>query len=510
LVAVDALDADLLPVDLLDRLPYQEHPRNVALILRLAEHFQVDREFALVEIADHVVLDLGVLKTYPEVSHRGRRMVFSNGMSANERAGFMSNWTRLEFDRHDCDSDDATVTVLVVNNRADRVARSRVFAQILVDDAAANAVVIINSNLGGMLTFISEALDRKLDTFYVSGDGEPFRILERFDAAMRWLKVPGRPDALQRSLERMLGTLGLSSEDAARAACAPVLAPLLAAADPEPLRTALGATLAELAPSAPEGLKQDVLRHLGEQARRIARARRCRQELEGLIARGELKGVDAVVRPAYRELFLDRIQILWNTGATGDQVIDFITEQIPPGSRARLMGAQNIKGTGLDFVYRWLSVDSVEQRLRRLSNPSARQETLAWLGSYADFGLLDATRARDELARIRGAKDPGWAPYEHLLGGVLGRLESLVQEKTQRLVSQSSAGPWARVLRYVEAWVDHLDSARRSKFAGRVLVDVFAARIGHGRAALLLREVTGRQKGGWLLKDLKRWAARRA
>jgi hypothetical protein len=400
--------------------------------------------------------------------------------------------------------------VLVVNNRADRVARSRVFAQILVDDAAANSVVIINSNLGGMLSFITEALDRKLDTFCVSGDGEPFRILERFDAAMRWLKIPGRPDALQRSLERMLGTLGSSSEDAARAARMEPLPPLLAAADPEPLRAALSAALAELVPDAPAPLKEDVLRHLAEQARRITRMRRCRQELEGLIARGELKSVDAVARPVYRELFLERIQILWNTGATGDQVIDFITDQIPPGSRARLMGAQNIKGTGLDFVYRWLSVDSVEQRLRRLSNPSARQETLAWLGSYADFGLLDATRARDELARIRAAQDPGWAPHEHLLGGVLARLEGLVQAKTQRLVSQSSAGPWARVLRYVEAWVDHLDSARRSKFAGRVLVDLFAARIGHGRAALLLREVTARQKGGWLLKDLKRWVSKRA
>lgn len=509
LVAVDLLDADLLPVDLLDRLPYQEHPRNVALVLRLAQHFAVDPEFALVEIADHVVLDLGVLKTYPEVRHRGRRMVFSNGMSANERAGFMSNWTRLEFDRHDCDADDETVTVLVVNNRADRVARSRVFAQILVDDAAANAVVIINSNLGGMLTFIREALERKLETFCVTGDGAPSRILERFDAALRWLKVPGRPDALERSLERMLLSLGLSPADAASAARAEALAPLLVTADPKGLEDALSALLAERAAGAPEALKQDVLQHLGQQARRITRARRCRAELEGLLARGELNGIDALARQAYRELFLDRIHILWNTAATGDQVIDFVTNHIPPGSRARLMGSQNIKGTGLDFVYRWLSVDSVEQRLRRLEDPSARQETLAWLGSYADFGLLDATRARDELTRLRDAQDPSWASFEHLLGGVIARLEALVQDKTERLVSQSSRGAWARLLRHVEAWVDHLDSARRSKLAGRVLVDLFAARIGHGRAALLLREVTARGKGGWLLKDLKRWASKR-
>ncbi|MEY4547183.1 MAG: hypothetical protein RL685_3378 [Pseudomonadota bacterium] len=508
LVVVPPLDAELLPVDLLDRLPYQEHPRNVALVLRLAEHFEVDREFALIEIADHVVLDLGVLKTYPESAYRGRRMVFSNGMSANERAGFMSNWTRLEFDKHDVDADDGVVTALVVNNRADRVARSRVFAQILVDDAPANAAVIINSNLGGMLTFINEALDKKLEIFFVTGDGGPERIVERFDAAMRWLKVPGRPDALERSLQRMLTAAGVPGSEAEAAARSDGLRPLLDAADPEALRAGLTSAFGQIAPQASEGMKKDILHHLGEQARRIRRMRAARQELEQAVAAGKLDTVDEIARKVYRELFLDRIHILWNTGATGDQVIDFLTDQLPPGSLARLMGAQNIKGTGLDFVYRWLAIDSVDQRLRRLANPESRQETLSWLGSYADFGLLGALRARDELLRIRDAKEPGWGPYEQLLGGVLTRLEALVQEKTARLVSQTSAGPWARVLGYVEAWVDHLDSARRSKFAARVLVDLFAARIGHGRAALLLREVTARQKGGWLLKDIKRMLAK--
>ena len=64
---------DACPSCLSARLPYQEHPRNVALILRLAEHYGIDRELALVEIADHVILDLGVLKTYGPLPHRGRR-----------------------------------------------------------------------------------------------------------------------------------------------------------------------------------------------------------------------------------------------------------------------------------------------------------------------------------------------------------------------------------------------------------------------------------------------------
>src|SRR5262249_59242602 len=138
------IDAALIPAALLARLPYQERPRNVALVLELAAHFESDREFALVEIADHVILDLGVLKTYPTVSYRGRALTFSNGMSANERAGFLSNWVRLGYDQHHIDQTPERVTVAVVNNRADRVARSRVFAQIFVEDVGVDHIVLIN------------------------------------------------------------------------------------------------------------------------------------------------------------------------------------------------------------------------------------------------------------------------------------------------------------------------------------------------------------------------------
>jgi hypothetical protein len=40
--------------------------------------------------------------------------------------------------------------------------------------------------------------------------------------------------------------------------------------------------------------------------------------------------------------------------------------------------------------------------------------------------------------------------------------------------------------------------------------DLFEVRIGQGRAALLLRELVAREKGGWLAKDVARWRERRA
>jgi poly-gamma-glutamate synthase PgsB/CapB len=515
LVAIAPLEAELLPADLLARLPYQEHPRNVAMVLALAAHFGVDREFALVEIADHVILDLGVLKTYPSVTHRQRTLTFSNGMSANERAGFLSNWTRLGFDQEDVDAQEPVVTVAVVNNRADRVARSRVFAQILVDDASLDHVVLINSNLGGMMQFITEALDLKLRTMVVTGEGGAERALERFDAAMRWLKVPSRPGALRARVLRMLAALPGGDALARRVIDETELAAALDDGSPERIERCLEAAVQQLAAEVRrvdgrEDVAADLVAHAVRLARRIAAARGARSEIAAALGRGAEDEANTIFRRAYRALFLDRIAVLWDAGASGDQVIDFIARQLPPGHDARVMGCQNIKGTGLDFVYRWLSIDRVRAALSRLRDaPLTRAHTLAWLGSYDDFGLIDAREALDTLRELEQREEPEWTAHAHLLSALITRLADLERVKAARLQSSSKVGLGARVLGRVEQLVDHLDAVRRGNLAGRVMNDLYAARVGHGRAALLLREVTARQKGGWLAKDLAAWVGGR-
>ena len=522
LVAVPPLEADLLPVDLLDRLPYQEHPRNVALILTLAEHLGIDRELALVEIADHVILDLGVLKTYPTVLYRGRKLTFSNGMSANERAGFISNWTRLAFDKHDIDTTPGEVTVMVINNRADRVARSRVFAQIVVEDVGVDHVVLINTNLGGMMQFITEGLDQRLPDMVITGDGGKDRALGRFDEAMKRVGVPARQGALADDILRMLRAVPLDDEKAAAilaglglgdgADPAAVEAKLKAALEPH--APGSGASTGESRPASgvPEDLRPDVIEHVARRVRRSARRDKARAEVIAALDCGDDAGANAAFRIAFRELFLDRIAVLWNADAKGDKVVDVITREIPPGFDARLMGSQNIKGTGLDFVYRWLSMDRVRGSLERMKkNPGARREVLTWLLSYSDFGLIDC---REALEAVRAARDAGaeWAEHANLLDGAIRRLEALDREKTAGLTVVGKAGAGAKILLRVEQLVDHLDSIRRTNRARVVMNDLFARRIGHGRAALLLREITGRGKGGWLVKDLaalrEAWADR--
>ena len=513
LAVVPPIEADLLPLDLLDRLPYQEHPRNVAMVLALADHYEVDREFAIVEIADYVIADLGVLKTYPTVQYRGRALTFSNGMSANERAGFMSNWTRLGFDKNDVDSQPEISVMAIVNNRGDRVARSRVFAQIFVDDAPVDHIVLINSNLAGLMQFITEALDGKLAELRITGEGGTPRALERFDDFMKWLKVPTADDSIPGRVRRMLLALPMEPTEADRILALPEVASAMTELG-EGLGAALESALAKgeppASPAAREDRRADVIRHAVRLISRVRTRKTARAEVSVALERSDDAQANAVFRKAYRTLFLDRIVVLWDTNATGDQVIDFSANEIAPGQQTRIMGTQNIKGTGLDFVYRWLSIDRVRANLQRLrAEPHTRTELLAWLGSYTDFGLIDCREALDTVKDLRASGAEDWAPQHSLLDSVIERLGKLEAEKSRRLVSSGKASLTVRVLSRVEAFVDHLDSVRRTRLAAKVMGDLFTRRVGHGQAALLLREVTGRQKGGWLAKDLAKWRATR-
>jgi hypothetical protein len=484
----------------------------VALILELAEALGVDREFALVEMADHVVPDLGVLKTYAGARYRGRTLTFSNGMSANERAGFLSNWTRLDFDKHNKDKNPGVDSVVIVNNRGDRVARSRVFAKIVVEDIGADHIVLINSNLGGLLQFIEEALDMRLRSMSISGEGGLERAMERLDAAFLKIGIPSRLDAIdaiEDGLTRMVGALPLSREQVR----AILEEPAITAAGSDPkgnLGPAIERSLSVIALSeGAEDLRPEIVLHAERLADRITRRDALRAEVRAAFENGTPEQADEVFRKVYKSLFMDRIRVLWNVDATGDQVIDFIAREVPPGSDARLMGAQNIKGTGLDFVYRWLSIDRVRASIGRMkSDPSARARELSWMLGYSDYGLLDAREALAFIEEVRKSGETGWAPHAGILEGVSRRLTGLVRDKEAKLTATGKAGLAAVVLGRLEQLIDHLDSMRRTSDASRIMNDLYAKRIGHGRAALLMRGVVARTKGGWLAKDVMAFITR--
>jgi poly-gamma-glutamate synthase PgsB/CapB len=482
---VGSADSELISEEILDRFPYQEHPRNIALVGALARAMGVPRSVALVEMADNVVPDLGVLKTYPAIEHEGRRLAFTNGMSANERTGALGNWKRSGFDTHDPEVEPARWIVTVVNNRADRVARSEVFARFLVEDVAAHRHVLIGTNVKGLLRFIDEALERHLDrispTANLGGTPDEQRAVAgtRLERALSMLKIRATTAA---SVERECAALGWTA----------------------PPRMQLEQLLR---PSSPDETHADAKRSVVSQlaivdatslpflVETIVR-RRVAQAVWWSLEASPPERFEQTFRAAYRAIFRDTLLPLMDPTMTGDALIDRIARSIPPGATGSIMGLQNIKGTGLDFVYRWVSIDAVEKMLARLRSDdrAVREQGLRELAMHGDYGLFDARRAHAHLvARARTDADSG-LPYATVIDGLERRVSEKERSATAR--AENSAGDFVR--RIVGKTFDYLDSVRRQKMAKVVVDSLVAGRISHSDAATRMRAIVARQKGAWM------------
>ncbi|NNF45387.1 MAG: hypothetical protein HKN69_01335, partial [Desulfofustis sp.] len=207
--------AELIAQDVLERFPYEEHPYNIALVVALAEEMGIDPDFTVKEMADRVIADIGVLKAFPPSHVRGRTLQFINGMSANERFGTLSNWRRMEFDRLDPMNHPETIISTLINNRADRISRSQMFAKIVVEDLAADYHFLIGSNLEGMMGYILDALDGFLEKLRLSTSSnspgeEPAAIFQQVAKRQR---VPTDRVEICSRLETMLVNLSITVED---------------------------------------------------------------------------------------------------------------------------------------------------------------------------------------------------------------------------------------------------------------------------------------------------------
>jgi poly-gamma-glutamate synthase PgsB/CapB len=484
-------DHALLPADLLARFPYQEHPRNIALVVRLADLLGVSADMALKEMADWVVPDLGVLKTYPEARWRGRRLEFSNGMSANERTGFLGNWQRLGFDQP---AAAGQWIVTVVNNRADRVSRSEVFAAVVVNDAAAHAHVLIGTNLAGLRGSIARELRRRAGAITLWHAEEEALAPERqialgLDRAFRLLEGVRLPEVgavtLAEAARAMAEGLGVNVTVATR-----VFERVLAADDPGAwLREELRAFAAALGEHGPEAVA-----FLAREAARHAAVLRWRDTVPGACTSPDRRrACTAAFRALYVRLFRDTLVPLDDPGLSGDQVMDAIARVCPPGFRVRIMGAQNIKGTGLDFAYRWIAHERTTRLSTRLAEErgEAAVATAQELAHAEDAGVLDGPPA---LSALHGAAARETGPTQAALLAAAGMVAQRQRQREEALGHRSRrAGALARGLTDL---IDVYAGVSRRHRADRILDELARGHLGHERAARELRDLMKRQKGG--------------
>ena len=483
ITAVTAREAELIPEDLLKRFGHAEHPRNVALVLRLARSLGIPATVALTEMADNVVPDLGVLKTYGPVSWQGRKLSFCNGMGANDRAGTLGNWARAGFAEAAAQPERWLVTV--VNNRADRVARSEVFAKLLVEDISAHRHVLVGTNVVGLVGLIERALTEHLRALALSSD------LPSDDAARQSVVRERVRRALSRCMLHDLSAVGALTEAAldARSELVSLIEPLLdATSDAEPL---------DLARSVVEEALRAVVdpEYLRFLAQAVARRRIARGLLRAVEARfhSEPERVNELFCAGYRALFLETLIVVPDPKISGDALIARIGSEVPPGAHASLMGMQNIKGTGLDFVYRWLSIDAVLRLLSRLpgAGAPARQEVLSQLLSHGDYGLVDASLALTCVSSLEPAETD---PERALRQSLTAKLEALVERRKLALAPTQGGSLRRHAAKFFRASFDFVDSVLRRRRADQIVTQLVAGRISHAAAAAEMRGLVARGK----------------
>ncbi len=492
--------ADLLTPDVLERFPYNVHPKNLMLAFELGHEMGIEDGFLIKEIADHVVPDLGVLKTYPEVHVAGgRRMRFSNGCSANERAGTMNNWRRLRLDNPDGDRRDWTV--MVVNNRADRVPRSKVFASIVVDDLAGHKFVLIGSNLNGLNGYIEEALAARLARLQLPADPAEHaayleNVLARDLANLRFLNRTAQELAW-----RCGDILGVPEEQMLPAleACPLDVEALVAAA--------VGQATPGVTPS------DEDIRFIRDAATGYVSLSAHKAGLQAAIQSGGLSGWLDAHRKWYREWFLSSIHTVWNFYIKGPDLIRHIGSLCPPNTRVHILGVQNIKGTGLDFAERWVRAGDIDRAVERVCARDAAQQDkgmqfLKECGVFQDFEKDMIRRRCEKFFEENPSVDFGTRRVVNdLLAMVKAPMEGEgEQPAAQDVKPDAPEGRIKTLLRKLagptELVADTFASIYRAHRARVVMRDLSNGRVGSKKAVAILKEMTNKQKGGWLVEKL--------
>ncbi len=451
----------LLPRDLLARFPYNEHPRNISLVVALAERLGIQRDVALKAAADHVVPDLGVLKTWGPFPYDGRTVSFINGCSANERAGFLSNWSRMAFDRVDPGAGLLDFNVTMINNRADRPARQEVFAQIVALDVGSDAVAIIGTNVGPFADSARRHMRTTLRTRLA-------------DEAAR-----GRP-ALVKYMGDRLRRVPLDEEGA----------------------RSLMTRVPEIGEDQRETMLQEAYRGLDplqdeaplpHDPTRVDAARRWLREvawLYQLSVRSDWD-MDAAASQCI-DILVGRMLPLTDSALTGDAVLHRLAHIAPPDVPVRLLGAANIKGTGFGFVQRCLSVDRLLTWTRELKHAEGDEASLGLrrIAAYQDYGVADAGVAVDALrALVNEGRLANWG-LDAEARQVLEQLEG-TQAAAAEALSDPNKAPTSRW--WHAAW-DVWDGVSRRRGADRLYRDLANGHVGMEGAARVGRALMDRQK----------------
>ncbi|MEK7485947.1 MAG: hypothetical protein AABZ60_16615 [Planctomycetota bacterium] len=488
-----------LPDDILQRLPYQEHPSNMALVTELGTLLGIPKERIWKSFGEHLIPDLGGLKTFGPISYRHRTLKFINGMSANERLGSIGNWNRCELNQIHPLQNRGVWVVTVVNNRSDRIARSKIFSQMLIEEMFAHRHFMIGTNLSGFKSYVQQGF-KKVYRYW----RPPFDSEESFHAWLCLYKIPYFPiEEVIFFLKSMLSgcqnvalfehfssLANLHNSLSKIQATHPSLTEKDATEKNEALQELLKTLHQTLHGHLPEDLVQDILRFWEESIR-------IHGSLQKFWKQWKEHRDENKARSFFQRLLLYTHSYLENPNASGEALIEYLTTRVPPGFQVIIMGIQNIKQrTSMEFVHSWIASELLEKKLLPLKekNEALQQTVLRWLETFEEWNLFTSTLALQSLKSV--------SVDSSILQETVEKLTSKIRLQHQACLDRSqtseSLGLGDYLLNTLEKILDVTDAKRRRKLTWKLYHEFVEGRISHRKLAYLLQNLMHRQKGGWL------------
>jgi len=471
---VSFIDSGLITPDIIDRFPYAEHPFNIALVSRLANQVNVETDVSLKFMADFIVPDLGVLRQYPIAHAQKRKLQFINGMSANERFAALGNWQRMGMKSSTLDTEPDKWLSVVINNRADRVPRSQVFARICVEDIALDRIYLIGTNLNGFMSYLNEFWDTLRSNFSIWKNLENNQVSqEDLIVIANKLRVYHSEEQIKTRLSNFLNSYQIETPN-----------------DFKVLKEILNNNESAIS-SDDYALMCDEIKIYEEY-----------QHAEKLIQKNS-NSVKDELQKLIDSWFLRKIIIIHDQYAKANTITEKIVKTTPPGSLNRIMGMQNIKGTGLGFAYSWEDWGACYEACQNVRSLklSKIEKGIAYLSGRKTFNFQSIELIESLIE---------WAKVEtnETLSGFkedINRLALIIKasiELESALENEVTRPEWQlKLIEIVEEILDPGDGIKRRKKSDQIYIDLCNERISHERAEQELKAIVNRQKGGWFKKD---------
>ena len=447
--------------------PYQEHPANIALVCNMAKHIGLSKDYVFKETSARIIPDIGVLQHFPRAPIGSIEQSFINSMSANERLATLDNWQRLKIDAfNDCPK---TQVIALINNRNDRVARSKVFANILSHDLRFDRIVVIGSNVDGFYSYFIHSLEERID-----------KLLENNDIA---------------DLEALLVQLNLLTAQQLHAR----------------LSCAYSEVIADKLLSLSEGMlnKTNIKKITGDI---------CDIQLSAILcnfrhhfqrnALDDLKINIAENSDEIKKRLLTitklKITVYDNTNLSADQLTTGIASLALPNTHQAIVGMQNIKGVGLNYVYAWQQWQRIFQTITRLFDEqcSAKEfrTALTNLNMIVSFNDIEVDYLKQKLTIL---KKHDLAQNEFCQAEISSLQEKLEEHKSDKEQLQQTF-----FIKYfnqlIESFLDAGAAVKRKKRANQIYRDITEQRITLEKAIKLLGKLSRNQKSGWFTNKSRR------